>query len=82
MERLLMLRKGPEETLRAYSQRYWNYYNEVDEPDKRTATRAFRIGLLIDDEFAKSLYREIPKSLDRLMKMIELECILDEDISR
>lgn len=54
----------------------------MDEPDERTTVKAFRIGLPIDDEFTKSLYREILKSLDRLMKRIKLECILEEDITK
>ena len=49
----MMMREG--ETLKTYSDRYWETYNEVDGDFEDVAVRTFKVGLPIEHELMKSL---------------------------
>ena len=49
----MMMREG--KTLKTYSDRYWEMYNEIDGDFKNVAVRTFKVGLPIEHELMKSL---------------------------
>ena len=49
----MMMREG--ETLKTYSDRYWETYNEVDGDFEDVAVRTFKVGFPTEHELRKSL---------------------------
>jgi len=49
----MAMREG--ETLKTYSDQYWEMYNEVDEDFEDVVVRTFKVGLLTEHELRKSL---------------------------
>ena len=48
----MAMREG--ETLKTYSDRYWETYNEIDRKFNDMAVRTFRVRLLVEHELRKS----------------------------
>ena len=49
----MAIREG--ETLKTYSDKYWETYNEIDENFEDVAVRTFKVGFPIEHELRKSL---------------------------
>ena len=73
----LLSMKG--ETLRSYTSKYWELYNEIGEGNEKIATSTFRLGLPKDFELRESLTRRPPKDMRQLMRHIEEYKRLEDD---
>ena len=51
------------ETLRSYTSRYWELYNEIGGDNERVATSTFRMGLLEDSRLRESLTKKPPEGM-------------------
>jgi len=49
----MMMREG--ETLKTYSDRYWETFNEIDGNFEDVAIRTFKVGLQMEHDLRKSL---------------------------
>ena len=49
----MVMREG--ETLKTYSDRYWETFNEIDSDFEDVAIRTFKVGLLTEHDLRKSL---------------------------
>ena len=67
------------ETLKAYSDRYWEVYNEMDENHDNVAISTFKSGLLIEHGLRKSLTGKPITSVRQLMDRIDKYKRVEED---
>ena len=65
----LSMRKG--ETLKTYSDRYWEMYNEIDSAFDDLAIRTFKVGLPAKHGLRKSLTGKPVTSVRQLMDQID-----------
>ena len=65
----MSIREG--ETLKNYSDRYWEIYNEIDEDFEDVAIRTFKVGLPTHSDMWKSLTMKLPRSMHQLMDQIK-----------
>ena len=72
-----------EETLRAYSARYWECFTLVNNAcNASMAITAFKMGLHLDSALRSSLTRKPPKTVWALMKKVEEYCKVEDDALR
>ena len=65
----MTMREG--ETLKTYSNRYWEMFNEINENFDNVAIRTFKVGLLAEHDLRKSLTRKPARSVRQLMDRID-----------
>ena len=65
----MVMREG--ETLKTYSDRYWEIFNEIDGNFDDVAIRTFEVGLPTKHDLRKSLTREPARSMCHLMNRID-----------
>lgn len=65
----MTMREG--ETLKTYSDRYWETYNEIHGDFEDVVVRTFKVGLPTDHELRKSLTMEPALSIRQLMDCID-----------
>ena len=75
----MVLRQKPSESLRDYSKRYWDLYNEIEGEWPQVAIASFGHGLILDSTFYNDLIMEQPTSLDDLICRTEKHSRLEED---
>ena len=68
---LLSMKMGAKETLRSYTSRYWELYNEIDGGNEKIAASTFRLGLSEDSKLRDSLTRRPLEDMRQLMRHIE-----------
>ena len=73
----MTIREG--ETLKTYSDRYWEMFNEIDGDFVNVAIRTFKIGLPVEHNLKKSLTRKPVRSVRQLMERIDEYKWLEED---
>ena len=73
----LSMREG--ETLKAYSDRYWEMYNELDENHDNVAISTFKSGLLTEHGLRKSLTDKPVANVHQLMDRIDKYKKVEED---
>ena len=61
----LVMREG--ETLKTYSNRYWEIYNEIDGNFEDVAVRTFKVGLPAEHKLKKSLTMKFVLNMCQLM---------------
>ena len=61
----LVMREG--ETLKTYSNRYWQIYNEIDGNFEDVAVRTFKVGLPVEHKLKKSLTMKFVLNMCQLM---------------
>ena len=66
-------------TLKAYSDRYWEMFNEIDGDFDDIAIRTFKVGLLAKHGLRKSLIRKPVTSACQLMDQIDKYKRVEED---
>ena len=71
LDSLLSMSMREEKTLKNYSDRYWELYNEIDEDFKDVVVRTFKVDLPTDSDLQKSLTMKPPWSMHLLMDRIE-----------
>lgn len=59
------------ETLKAYFDRYWEFYNEIGENNERVALSNFKVSLPIDFELKTSLTLRLVTDMHELMERVE-----------
>ena len=68
-----------EETLKTYSNRYWEMFNEIDGNFDDVAIRTFKVGLPIEHDLRKSLTRKPARNMRKLMDQIDEYKWVEED---
>ena len=69
-------------TLRTYSDRYWETYNEIDGNFEDAAVRTFKVGLPTEHELRKSLTMKPALSMRQLINCIGKYKRVEEDQTR
>ncbi|XP_057471058.1 uncharacterized protein LOC130759855 [Actinidia eriantha] len=77
---LLTLRKGKNESIRNYSKRYWETYNEIEECSEEMAVASYKLGLALGDRLWENLTLDPPNSLRDLMSRVEMFAHLEDDV--
>ena len=73
----MVMREG--ETLKTYSDRYWETFNEIDENFEDVAIRTFKVGLQMEHNLRKSLTMKPARSICQLMDRINEHKWVEED---
>ena len=68
-----------EETLKAYSNRYWEIFNEIDESYDHVAISTFKAGLLAEHDLRKSFISKPVTNVGLLMDRIDKYRRIEED---
>ena len=79
MDALLSMKMGAGETLRSYTNWYWELYNKIGRGNEKIAVSTFRLGLLEDSELIDSLTRRPSKDMRQLIRCIEEYKRLEDD---
>ena len=67
------------ETLKTYSDRYWEMFNDIDGDFDDMAIRTFKVGLPTEHDLRKSLTKKPIRSVHRLMDCIDEYKRVEED---
>ena len=73
----MVMREG--ETLKTYSDRYWETYNEIDGNFENVAVRTFKVSLPTKHELRKSLMMKSALNMRQLMDCIDKYKRVEED---
>ena len=73
----IVMREG--ETLKTYSDKYWEIFNEVDGDFEDMAIRTFKVGLSTKHDLRKSLTMKLVRSMCQLMDRIDKHKRVEED---
>ena len=79
LDSLLSMTMREGETLKTYSNRYWETYNEIDGDFEDMAVRTFKVGLPTEHELRKSLTMKPALSMHQLMDRIDKYKRVEED---
>ncbi|XP_057489936.1 uncharacterized protein LOC130775946 [Actinidia eriantha] len=77
---LLTLKKGRNESIRNYSKRYWETYNEIEECSEEMAVASYKLGLTPGDRLWENLTLDPPIGLRDLMSRVEMFARLEDDV--
>ena len=66
-------------TLKTYSDRYWEMFNEIDEDFDDMTIRTFKVSLPTEYDLRKSLTKKLVKSVHWLMDRIDEYKQVEED---
>ncbi|XP_058202965.1 uncharacterized protein LOC131317426 [Rhododendron vialii] len=75
------MRRMPGETLRLYTERYWEVYNLIPDCDQCVAAEFFMNVLDPSSAIFRDLSRNPPKTMGELMVIIEKDCVHEEAIA-
>ena len=76
---LMSMRMKDSESLKSYSLRYWEVYNEVDGGTEEMAIKTFKLGLNPKSELRHNLSKRLAKSMRDLMSRIEQYVQVEDD---
>ena len=79
LDSLLSMTMRDGETLKIYSNRYWEMFNEIDGNFDNVAIRTSNVGLPIEHDLRKSLMRKPVRSVHQLMDRIDEYKRVEED---
>ena len=79
LDSLLSLSMREEETLKTYSDRYWEMYNEIDGDFDDMAINTFKVGLPAEHDLRKSLTSKPVASVIQLVDRIDKYKRVEED---
>ena len=71
LDSLLSMAMREEETLKTYSDRYWETFNEIDGDFDDVAIRTFKVGLLAEHDLRQSLTKKPVRSVRQLTDRID-----------
>ncbi|GFS29531.1 hypothetical protein Acr_00g0007120 [Actinidia rufa] len=77
---LLTLKKGKNESIRNYSKRYWETYNEIEECSEEMTVASYKLGLSLGDKLWENLMLDPLTGLRDLMSRVEMFARLEDDI--
>ena len=76
---LLSITMQEGETLKTYSDRYWEMFNEIDRDFDDMAIRTFKVSLPVEHDLRKSLTKNLVRSMHQLMDHIDEYKRVEED---
>jgi hypothetical protein len=79
MDTLMMMKLGDIESIKNYSARFWETYNDIDGCGEDMAVRTFKLGLPPSTGLRQSLTKRPPTNLRKLMDRIEQFIRVEED---
>ena len=79
LDSLLFMSMRERETLKMYSNRYWEMFNEIDGDFDDVAIRTFKVSLSAEHGLRKSLTRKPANSVCQLMDRIDKHKWVEED---
>jgi hypothetical protein len=79
IDALLALKMKAGETLKSYSARYWEVYNDIDACDEDIVVKTFRFGLNEDVKLRRSLTKRPPLGMADLMTRLEEHIRAEDD---
>ncbi|XP_075640660.1 uncharacterized protein LOC142612453 [Castanea sativa] len=79
LDALLFMAMREGETLKTYSDRYWEMYNEIDGDVENVAVRTFKVGLPTEHGLRKSLTMKAAVDMRQLMDRIDKYKWVEED---
>jgi hypothetical protein len=79
IDSLLALTMKVGETLKSYSTRYWEVYNDIDACDEDIVGKTFRFGLHEDSKLRKSFTKRPPINMAELMTRLEQHIRVEDD---
>ena len=79
LDSLLSLTMQEGETLKMYSDKYWEMFNKIDGNFDDVAIRTFKVGLPVEHGLRKSLIRKPATSVRQLMDRIDKYKRVKED---
>jgi hypothetical protein len=71
MDALLTMKLQENETIKDYSTRFWETYNDIDGCSEEVVVRTFKLGLPPDTGLRQSLTKHLASTLGKLMHMID-----------
>ena len=77
---LLTLRKGKNESIRNYSKRYWEIYNEIEECSEELVVVSYKFGLPFGERLYENLTLNPPIDLRDLMSWVEMFARLEDNV--
>ncbi|XP_023890102.1 uncharacterized protein LOC112002184 [Quercus suber] len=80
VDSLLFMAMREGETLKTYSDRYWETYNEIDGNFENMVVRTFKVGLPVEHELRKSLTMKSALNMRQLMDHIDKYKRVEEDL--
>lgn len=78
---LVNMRRTADETLRLYTERYWEVYNLIPDCDQSVAAESFMNGLDPTSAMFRDLSRNPPRTMGELMVIIEKDCVHEEVVA-
>ncbi len=82
MDALLTMKLEDNETIKEYSTRFWETYNDIDGCDEEVAVRTFKLGLHPDSGLRQSLTKRPAPTVGKLMHRIDEFIRVEEDGGR
>uniref|UniRef100_A0A2N9H7K0 Reverse transcriptase domain-containing protein n=1 Tax=Fagus sylvatica TaxID=28930 RepID=A0A2N9H7K0_FAGSY len=79
MDALLTMKLKDNETIKEYSTRFWETYNDIDGCDEKVVVRTFKLGLLPDTGLRQSLTKRPAPTAGKLMHRIDQFIQVEED---
>ena len=79
LDSLLSMTMLEGETLKTYSNRYWEMFNKIDGDFNDMAIRTFKVGLPTKHDLRKSLTKKPMRSMSQLMDSIDEYKRVEED---
>ena len=79
VDTLMMMKVGDNKSIKYYSTRFWEMYNDIDGCGEDMALQTFKLGLPPSISLCKSLTKHPPTSLRKLMDQIEQFIRVEED---
>jgi hypothetical protein len=79
MSTLLAIKLEDSETLKDYSIRFWETYNDIEACGEEVAITTFKMGLPTDSGLRQSLVKHPPRDLGKLMYKIDQFVRIEED---
>ena len=79
LDSLLSMSMREGESVKAYAERYWEMFNEIDGDFDEVAVRTFKVGLLSKHGLRKSLIGKPVTSLCQLMDRVDKYKMIEDD---
>ncbi|XP_058198402.1 uncharacterized protein LOC131313926 [Rhododendron vialii] len=79
---LVNMKRAAGETLRLYTERYWEVYNLIPDCDQGFVAESFMNGLDPSSAMFRDLSRNPPKTMGELITIIEKDCVHEEAVAK
>ena len=79
LDSLLSMSMREGESIKVYSERYWEIFNKIDGDFDEVAVKTFKVGLLSEHDLRKSLTGKLVTSLRQLMDRVDKYKRIEDD---